>query len=432
MLSDAALAVRLTLKKTRLIGEGAWMAFGQAIAAIGLLAGVRVLTEFVPPNVFGAISLSVGVSTFGMSIFCKPFLHAALRFYPDASQKGRIPALKKIVNGFLFRTTGMLILALAAAGFIFRQRMDPLLVISLIGLLIVDVTRIREMNFLNAARRQRPFALWQASDAWARPLAALAVIFAFGVSAGKVLAGYFAGSLLVLVLFYKSLNRDAQAVNPGAEDGHMASEIRRFAMPLVPLAVISWITSISDRYLIGGMAGLQQVGIYAAVYGLVSQPFLMTQLVIEQTVRPVYFEAVARGEIRRERKAFLSLLLATGLACLLGVILITLLRGEVAGLLLAKKYRSGAGLIPWIALGYAFLAMSYVFEKICYAYKRTRDVLFIEAAGAAVCLCIEIPAIYYYGIYGAALSVPVYFGIQLVISIIMASRVMRQHKRAWA
>ena len=124
MLSDAALAVRLTLKKTRLIGEGAWMAFGQAIAAIGLLAGVRVLTEFVPPNVFGAISLSVGVSTFGMSIFCKPFLHAALRFYPDASQKGRIPALKKIVNGFLFRTTGMLILALAAAGFIFRQRMD--------------------------------------------------------------------------------------------------------------------------------------------------------------------------------------------------------------------------------------------------------------------------------------------------------------------
>jgi O-antigen/teichoic acid export membrane protein len=406
-------------------------ALGQIAQVLALLAGIRLLTEYLPPQTFGAVSLSLGLLTFGMSIFCKPFLQAALRFYPEAAHKGRVSVLKKIVNGLLLKTTGMLVLILAIAGLLFRQRVSLLLVTSLIGLVIVDVIRTREINFLNAGRRQRPFALWLALDAWARPLAAVAMIFAFGISTGSVIAGYFAGSLIILAFFFKIINRESVTGALELKDKTLSAEIRRYALPLIPLAVISWMSSLSDRYLIGGMAGLEQVGIYVAIYGLVSQPFLMTQLVIEQTVRPVYFEAIACGNSAREQKAFLSLLAATGLACVCGVAIITLFRGEIAGLLLAKKYRSGAGLIPWVALGYAFLSISYVFEKICYAYKRTKDVLVIEAAGAAACLCLEIPAIYYFGIYGAAVSVPVYFGIQLVVSIIMASRITRAHKRAW-
>ncbi len=419
------LSINLSNARARILGEGAWVASGQMASALAVLAGTRLLTEYLPAEVYGTISLLLGLASLGTTIACGPFFQTALRFYPEAVKKGQAPYLRKIVNGFLFRAAGVLICVFAVLWVIFRQRISIVLLILLAGLLIVDVTRTRETNFLNADRRQRPYAAWLALDAWARPLAALVMVFAFGASAGPVMAGYFAGSLVVLLVFYKILDRNNIKDELKPENEPMKAEIFRYALPLIPLAVIGWVNSLSDRYLIGGLAGLGQVGIYAAAYGLVSRPFLMAGGIITQTLRPVYYEAVSSGDKTREKRTFFYFLAVTVVVCICGVAMVTLLRGAISGLLLAEKYRKGAELMPWIALGYALLAISFVFIEVFYAYKKTKYVLFLQIASAVVCLMVEIPAIYRYGILGAAVSVPVYFGAQLAMSIFLARRALR-------
>jgi O-antigen/teichoic acid export membrane protein len=101
------------------------------------------------------------------------------------------------------------------------------------------------------------------------------------------------------------------------------------------------------------------------------------------------------------------------------------LRNQIGSLLLAEHYRGAIKLMPWIALGYCLLVISYVFEKACYAYKRTKAVLYIQISGAIASICIAIPLVYYWGLQGAAVAVPLYFGIQLLVSIHMARRVRR-------
>ena len=53
----------------------------------------------------------------------------------------------------------------------------------------------------------------------------------------------------------------------------MADEMRRYAIPLVPIALMNWFTSVSDRYIIAWFShDTFMVGVYAVRYGLVSQP----------------------------------------------------------------------------------------------------------------------------------------------------------------
>ena len=59
---------------------------------------------------------------------------------------------------------------------------------------------------------------------------------------------------------------------------------------------MEWVSSLSDRYVIGGLIGLDAAGIYAASYGLISQPFLMAGIVLENYYRPHYYDALADNE----------------------------------------------------------------------------------------------------------------------------------------
>ena len=69
----------------------------------------------------------------------------------------------------------------------------------------------------------------------------------------------------------------------------------------MPLALLGWVISLSDRYVLAGLTSPVQTGIYAAGYGLASTPFIMLDQFLALTLRPVYFDAVGQRDRRRER-----------------------------------------------------------------------------------------------------------------------------------
>src|SRR5882762_9627901 len=160
--------------RRRILGEGAWAAAGQVTAALGTLVGLRLLTEVVPPSIFGTVSLLLGLSMLGTNLFCAPFMHAASRYYPDLAREGKLAQLRRHLEQQLSRTTLVLIVLVLLGGAIAAWfgggSFWPFP--ALAALLAVEVQRTTELNLLNAARRHRPYALWIAIDAWAKPLLA--------------------------------------------------------------------------------------------------------------------------------------------------------------------------------------------------------------------------------------------------------------------
>jgi O-antigen/teichoic acid export membrane protein len=186
------------------------------------------------------------------------------------------------------------------------------------------------------------------------------------------------------------------------------------------MAGLRWVDGVGDRYLIGGLLGLGQAGIYSAVYGLLSRPFLMASGVVELTVRPHYYQKVADGEHGAADRLLMKWVILVGVVVGIGVASVYVLHDLIASLLLADAYRGGADIMVWIASGYALLAISDVFRRACLAYGLTGRLLAIQIVGALVSLGFSTLGILHAELLGAAIAVPAYFAFLLFATFLAA------------
>lgn len=422
----------LMIAKKAILRQGAWVAAGQVMSALGALVAIRVMTELLSPDVFGRLTLLVGIAALALGLSNTPVVQALMRYYPEFAKQGGIGPLRRVGARLARRQAGIATLVLALGWLVFGARWDQPLVSALlvISLLLIDAIRMFEIGLLSAARRQKSLAVIQAVDAWMRPLAAVAAVVLMGPSAEAALAGYLIGAAVAAALALGAVRREGRDDPASATDSdedasikrESATMIRRYALPLMPLALLSWISGMGDRYLIGGLLGLEEVGLYAAAYGLASRPFLMLQGIVELTLRPVLQNAIAdrdQDRIARAKRAFI--LVTTALASG-GVLAFALLSDWAATLLLAEPFRQAAALMPWIALGYGLYSVSNVFARFCYAFDDTRGALILTATGAVLGLLVMAPAVWIFGLAGAAGAVSVSFATQLAISVVLAKR----------
>ena len=405
--------------------DGLWIVMGQISAALGVLFGIRLLTEVMPPDVFGSVTLLSGMAALAVGIFSTPIMQAVLRLYPEYASQDGVASLRRVALSGLLRRGLWCYLALLCGlvGYGHFYEMSILVGLLLAAMMATDSIRSLESSLLNAARRQRPFALLSVFEAWGKPLAAVALVQVFGPSVDSVLTGYVVAAIVTLITYYAFVTPEGTTGTAASSADRSALEKRvsSYSLPLVPMGILGWVTGVGDRYLIGGLLGVDKVGIYAAIYGLVSRPFLMLGSAVELTFRPIYNKAVVTDSPSEPRKVLRNWLLLLMGAGGIGFVFFTALAPTIVNVLVAEEYRSGARLVPWIAAGYVLLILSYVFEKVCYAYEATHLILLTQLCGALASLGIAFAAIRAWGLIGAAAAVPAYCGLQLLIAALAAN-----------
>jgi O-antigen/teichoic acid export membrane protein len=414
----------------RRIAEAGWVIGGQAATALGTVVGVRVLTQFLNPAVYGTVSLVLGISTLAISLVAAPLTQAAIHFYPRVVAEGSVRDLLEALQR-CFRTMAPWVVVTMVVGglvYITQSYGSPVLVMCLVGLVVCDCWRAANLSLLNAARRQGRFGLWMAADAWARPLAATAAVVYVGQTAVAVLASYLVVSVCLLAVFSYRLWPRASSRDSGfaGRARSLDSQMWAYALPLMPLGIVGWASSLGDRYVIGGVLSVADAGMYAAVYGLASSPFMIVVGTAEQALRPIYQTAVSQADYARARKILTLWITGVAVICALGVLAFVFGHKLFAAIAVGKTYRHASGLMPWIALGYAIRAVSYVFERVCYAYGQTRRVLVIQVCAACATVIVTPVGVLALGLRGAAMAVPVYFSVQLAIAIWLARRTIRE------
>jgi O-antigen/teichoic acid export membrane protein len=350
-----------------------------------------------------------------------PQLNAAYRYYPEAELAGSIHALRKII---LRRLAKLLLfavspLAVMLASWCVWSGSTLWLVPVMVALVLADVGRQFELTLLSAARRQKIVAVLSVVENVARPLFIVALAYLFVGSTSLVLCGVCASLLLPAALLYLLGRAEGVERSPGTqvEVPSYSEEMQRYALGLAPYAALTWVVGVSDRYIIQWLGhSSSDVGIYSAAYALVSQPFIMAVAMLASGLRPVWFNAVTRGdEVRADRAFGIWMLAAVGIGTI-GAVSLWLLSPWVAHTFLAPQYSDASKLMPWIAFGYLFFGIQQVLEVRLLAYKRTTSVVIVGAAGALLSIAVTIPMVLRFGMYGAAYACPLYLGGQCAVN----------------
>lgn len=410
------------LKERRLFGDAYWALFGQLVSAIALLAGTRVLTELITPDIYGRVALLNGFVALGVTLFSYPFICAGMRLLPECQNKRERADLYGVVARLTARATALAIglLVLGGVTYSYFSNCDFWLFMLAGVLLIVTVRRELGIQLLIGERKQRGASLWQTSDSILRPVLAIALVWWGGQKPEWVLLGYIAASMVSNTAWSWVLAEQTDKNKLPIIVRNFRADVWAYALPLIPMELIFWVNGLGDRYVIGYLMTAAEVGLYAATYTIINEAFNRSAMVLLRTFQPVYFQSCS---LNRAKEGFKVLWIWIGCVIALGIIGVSLLlitKDWVADWVLAKSYHSAVELMPAIAIGCALHALGTVVAQPLLANKRTRWLLLGRACGA-VTATISIPLmVKNYGLPGAAMANPIYFGVEMLVLAMLA------------
>jgi O-antigen/teichoic acid export membrane protein len=202
-------------------------------------------------------------------------------------------------------------------------------------------------------------------------------------------------------------------------------KVAQYGVPLSMTVALTVVISSSDRFLIAAFSGEAQAGLYSVAVDFTSQTLTLLMLVINMAMFPIAvraWEHRGREAAQEQMRANASLLMAVGLPCVVGLIV---LAPGISNCFLGKSYRgTAAQIMPLVALG-TFLAgfKAYHFDAAFQFAHRTIWQVWIVLFAAVVNLGLNYVAIPIWGINGAAgASVVAY-----VISIALTAWLGRRH-----
>jgi O-antigen/teichoic acid export membrane protein len=410
------------MSERSLISDGAWLAGLQGLAVVGQLAAIRVLTDILPPSVFGEFSLWLGVVTLVAGGLANPTMQAVLRYYPEYALRGQGELVRAVASEQLTR---LLVRALPVftAGCVAALLFSPanvLVLVLLTGLVVVELARMRDAALLNASRAHRAYGSWAVAEAWARPALAWTLVKTAGVSVAPVLGGFLLASLCIWLAMQRFVPRDTTTNIASTERPALANRFWQYSLPLLPLGLLGWVSGMADRYMIGALISPADAGLYVAIYGLASRPMLLLGGILETAFSPAYQAALAEGAGKRAHDYLRNWALLVIIGSLATVALASILHPWVAGFLLGERYRSVSYLLPWIAGGYALLVLSHVANRVCYANEATRSILLIESTGALLAIVLGFIGVAWAGLQGAAVAISLYYGVQMIVAFLAA------------
>jgi O-antigen/teichoic acid export membrane protein len=361
---------------------------------------IAAYTRLLSAQEFGELALALaGVGFFSVPIVDGLML-ALLRFQPGHPQAARATMLW----GFVLPVAALC--GLAALGFLLVTPAHwrlPLVLCA--GLLLAGVLHRFQLATTQGALRPGQYAL----------LGSLESLLDMALGIGLVLLGYaVAGALLgTMLAALIAVTAFWRVWWIGREffDIALARRIVRFGVPLAASALVLWLATFADRWLLGYFAGAEQAGLYAAGYdlqmNLLGVPMTVMQLAGIPLAVSALSERGAQGAQDQLRLlgAFMVLIVlpaAVGVV-MTGPLLTTIFLGE--------EFRPLALLLFPVLIGATFLKALMMYVNYGYFLAaRSGLTLLTFSAAAVVDIALNLVLIPRYGPWGSAVAALVGFG----------------------
>lgn len=402
--------------------EGGWVLTGQIVVAVVNLIGIRVVTEFLPAETLGIATMWLGISILLKNIFIIPFLNYQIRYYPEYLQKKNISDFNRITlrliitlcifSSILFIITTVLLIS-------FRFLNSGYIILTLVVMFFLsDTIKSFYINKLQAERKQKYYAIWLIVESLLIYTLIYGLISNFP-SAEIYLLSMSVGTLLGILIFrdYRINNKQAEAIDH-LNIRDIMNDAKKFSLPFIPMAFLSWIMNLSSRYFIGISEGTYEAGIFVASFSIASRPFIMLSGIATSFFRPILLEAFSKDERKKINLVLRSWIIAILISGLLILSIFIFGNKLIAEFFLSSEYRTNTlVLFFFIGLGYFFLALHQIFENFLFAMKKTNLILYASIVGTLTFLITNYLLVPIYSTTGAAISISIAFAVQFVVAL---------------
>jgi O-antigen/teichoic acid export membrane protein len=396
-----------TDRSRRLFKEGSWIFFGQILMVMGSLAGVRLLTELLPPDAYGELALGMTIATLVNQIILGPLGGGIIRFYAPAVEQGDLGGYLNAVKKLVLYATGIIILlaVLAVVGLMIAgQTQWAAITTSALVFAILSGYSANLSGVQMAARQRAIVALHQGIDPLLRSLVAAGLLLWLGMSSTVAMLGYAIAALLILGSQTYFFQRILRGKTYSEDKKDWQKDIWIFSWPIGVFGIFTWFQLASDRWALQFFASTSDVGSYAVLYQLGYYPIsLLTGMAMQFLVPILYQRAGDAKDSKRNadanqlgwRVTWISLAL-TGVAFLVA----TLLHAPIFHLLVAEEYRSVSYLMPWIIVPGGVFASGQTLALNLQAQMKTRELMTAKIVTAFFGVALNFAGAYWYGITG--------------------------------
>ena len=364
-----------------------------------MIAGIRVITEYVTPAHYGKYVIFSGITLLFFNVISGSIFQAFLRIIPekddDISYNKSILFSSKLV--ILFMLIGLTSLLMS-----FLLESYSLFLISVFFLYLISEHFVGLFKVLmNIKREQKKFAFFQIVISFLRPFFAVLLYIYYQNNFLSILYGFSLANLLVSFIFFgKSILVDLIVSSKTKFYWDDFSEFFDFSKPLVFQKIFGWSLSNADKYIVAFFLGTAAAGKYAPIVSLVSMLYLTASGAIELVFRPYYFEYIANHKIQSSKKILKTYVLLLSIVSIIFISFFSLFNKQIVFLILGENFREYFYLLPMLSVGFAFLIFGYLFENICFAYKKTWNVFIIESMAAITNIIVLPIMIYNFGVKG--------------------------------
>ena len=415
-----------------------WIAAGQAIAILGALVGVRLLTDLLPPDVYGELALGMTLATLVNQVVTGPVANAAMRFFSPAREANEIESFLIALRRLLVKGTFVVLLVASSISLV-------LLIKGQFAWLWLGVAAFSfallsgycsALDGIQNAARQRPIVAWhQALSSWGRFLAAAGLVLWLGTTSTVAMLGYGLATLLVLlsqVIFFRRTLRATDNISDTKILPHQRWDRQMFtyAWPFATWGILTWAQMASDRWGLQMFRTNQDVGLYAALYQIGYYPISIATGLVVQLVAPVMFERAGDTSTaaRMEEVYVISWRLTYGA---LGLTVVAFVMAElfhdiIFRIFVAPGYSSVAYLLPWMVLAGGLFTAGQTAALNLMSSLSTKALLMPKIGTAVLGVCLNCLGAALFGVPGIV-AASIVFAIVYLVWILRIT--VMQHKK---
>ncbi|HEX8157774.1 MAG TPA: lipopolysaccharide biosynthesis protein [Solirubrobacteraceae bacterium] len=369
-------------------------------------------THVLSPAEYGRLAIILSITAAATIAFSLGLDYALLRnFFQLASDPAGQRRLIDSLWTFLIVASLAAALALSAlvapwlsAGGLIRPA--ELIVGLIAAALYVSATTV-PLSLMRAQERLRDYVVL--SIVYAAATAAATVMLVVVLDAG--VGGWLLAMLLANLAAFVAACRVIPWRPPKPFDRRLVHAAVLLGVPLIPHFLGHWALTLADRAVLGGIVSTTAVGVYTLAATLALPALILVQS-LGQAFAPSYAGSATNEPQRAGLPGLVSVQAASVLAICLSV---ALLGPSLVRIVAPPAYHGASPLVPWIALGYAFLGLySIPMSGLSLGMGHTKSI-WIATVGAALT---NIGAIYLlvprHGIIAAAIASAIGYLVLLV------------------
>jgi O-antigen/teichoic acid export membrane protein len=370
----------------------------------GFLA-VAFYTRLLSPQEYGLYTLIFTTSLFVEILAFNWLNQSTLRYYERYKATGVHAFFSTCLLGF-FMVAAITIFILSSASLGLKNFFEPRIreLIFYLPIIVLCQSGSKLMLiFLRARRESNRYSFQLSTNSVIKLICSLMFIYFLGLSAEAILLGICISGAYV---FLSEFIRLARKWRPRLRNynKNIFKKFAQYGLPLLGLAFVNLILSVSDRYLIEIITDSAHVGIYSAAYKIAETGVFGIILFLMLASFPALIEVFEnQGELKaralmRDLFGIFIIIMVPVVSC------IVVLSVEIIEVALGKAYHEAHLILPFIAVGIFFLGLCHYYGKSFELKEKTFVLPIVYSVPAGLNLILNILLIPYIGIKGAAIS----------------------------